>query len=83
MIRIPQADVPVIDWAQVPFGPRLVPVDSPDAPYTGRGDLLDKPHALAYIATQAGKTATMPFLVVCRDVRRLDRVFEHRPDAHR
>ncbi|NUU16548.1 Ig-like domain repeat protein [Cellulomonas humilata] len=68
LIRIPQAGVPVIDWEQVPFGPVSVLVDSSGRPYTGRGDFMGKPQALTYLASQPGNTATLPFLVACRDV---------------
>ncbi|GAA3794533.1 Ig-like domain-containing protein [Cellulomonas soli] len=67
MIRIPQANVPESQWLEVPIAANMNHVDAQGRFYTDRGDRLTKPDALAYIATQAGKTGTIPLLAVCRD----------------
>lgn len=67
MIRIPQANVPEDEWLEVPIAANMNHVDSQGRYYTDRGDRLTKPDAMSYIATQAGKTGTIPLIAVCRD----------------
>ncbi|MGN8247140.1 Ig-like domain-containing protein [Cellulomonas soli] len=66
-IRIPQAGVPENDWEQVPITAATQAKDAEGRFYTARGDYLTKPQAMTYIASQPGKTGTMPLILMCRN----------------
>lgn len=69
-VRIPTAGQPEANWPQVSVGANTVKKDADGRFYTDavlQADRLNKAEVMAYLATQAGNTATIPFISVCRD----------------